>query len=165
MVRLSKRVMRKLRYEYNLGEIEREKFIEEQAVTEDQLKELVERQKQAGQRVRMQERESEGGTKWIKGLPSRSRRVNAASEEESEEEPEKRRTRRKRQGTERGECMEQLVRLARLVRMEEIGRKRRNGTSQERKRGEKQGRNRRLHPDKESDELTSLRDRRAYHLT
>ena len=50
-VRLSKRVMGKLRYEYNLEEIEREKFIE------DQLKELAEWQKQAGQRVRIQERE------------------------------------------------------------------------------------------------------------
>ena len=65
--------MGKLRYEYNLGEIERGESIEDQAVAEDQLKELAEWQKQVGQRIRIQERESEGGTKWIKGLPSRNK--------------------------------------------------------------------------------------------
>ena len=87
MVRFPKRVMRKLRYLYCMEATEVGKFTIEQEITEQNLQELLEWQKGKGQRVRILEGKTKEGKKWIKGIPCRSKRVNAMSEEESEEEP------------------------------------------------------------------------------
>ena len=74
MARLSKRVMENLRYRYNMEEIGRETFVADQAVAEEQLRELLGWRKQEGQKVRIQEGGTEEGKKWIKGLPSRNKK-------------------------------------------------------------------------------------------
>ena len=89
--------MGKLRYYYQMEETEVEKSTSEQGITEQELQKLLEWQKGKGRIVRILEGKTKEGAKWIKGLPSNSRRVNAVSEEESEEESTKKEAKDKEQ--------------------------------------------------------------------